>query len=482
MSAEYVTTIRAQELADIPIPVPDLLERVQKLIWMPCLEFRNRLKELRMKPDYFNNFCKKIPSLLEEAREGLARKEFSQPKDGHPATLNKLYELIKDEAPTSTVDLARLALIGQSKLWTEQPLADITNLGRTNAVIPAVEQGLAEREKSLLPEWKSIEYALKEANASEDQIIAWKKELDEFAQNEAYYSGHGRLDVTKRKPSYSLISGTNHRYISPYSVQREIREKQAFIPIAQLRANHAFLHDLAFLLENFKPEYELPDRSPAFNYPAIEKMLSEEGLVQNTVIENAAMVRKDLPYYIAAMHRRHNFQNRVSHGAIDTLLMNELWAQFFELLHARLRGDEQACRLINGQSEGSYTTKSPSGGHFFDKLSDAYYNKQLTVHRLQNWFKYHKMDITLKITLRGEHTALDSIDKMATLQLDRHYEQCLHKSLDYITEDEFKNTYPQAISRFQHAVDETMAEISRITPAPAQSTLPSSPSQQDQSL
>lgn len=519
----YVSLVRAKRLAELPISIEDVIDRVLHTPWLLNGLIHDYLKEVRMTYEHFNRIWSDLPAIAKEVKDGLVRKELVEStSNGHPLTICKLYGLVKDAKPASesSVDVKRLLQYTQSRLWDEQrrPLADAVNLEHAKYVTTRVEQELLARERMVAPEWNSLQKELQETGWDEPAVLARKAALDAFANKESYFVPNDRaVAIERKKPLLDLMSGTNHSWISPEKVKRCYDFMQGFIPISELRTNEQFLADLDVLSREFTQDlvpfwYGEPAKplTTVFDEPQIRAMLQDDGLVQRLLIERVAKLRHDLPLYRAARVRRQAFASAVRLLAEEHLKLynqpgsnitfrqtvSDRWHdQYLAAVLQRIRHDQDICKLVNGQAAG----KPGRGyrGKFRPYLTRDYWKQELTLETLTTWVdnahgnKYHvchalegstlEIDFWHEVKRRlDEQHALDVKHRGCTPEYcpvnaplraadpDRKYFCTGGKVI--ISEDEYQRRYPAAIERLQKVFnDELLAFTARITPAPARS-------------
>jgi hypothetical protein len=483
MSKGHVSLTRAKRIAGIPIEIADVIDRLQHTPWALRGLFRDYLRQARLTYEHFERIRKALPDIASDVQDGIVPKELvRESKDGKPA-LSKLYELVKEAAPIQGIDTARLETIQSSKLWQEpKPLADIVQLEHAKYATPRIAEELRVREKDVLPDWNSMQAELASAGLTEAQAVELKGKVSEFSETAVYTLPGGWVDCRKEKLQFRFGRGQRFAYHSPEEIKRAYERTQEFIPTSELRKNKQFLEDVAFLDRELKPEYAIyssDDKAivvPWYNPERVQKMLADDALVDKAIVQNAASIRKDLPFYAAAHRRRQEFaaelQKRTGGDKNYNLVswkrreISEDWRkQFLDRLYERIQSYRVLCKLINGQAAGEIWYRRASSPRFTSKLTRDYWNKELDRKTLDRWVLSHHAEFDFEYALAGQSLHCHIMDG-ARHRLDLHCKESAEKKLGIISEPEYRS-YGKALDDLQKMIDAELLQYSRTAPAQA---------------
>lgn len=492
---DYIPVLYAQQELELPLSLIEIVNRFAHTPWVLSI-LGDRLRKAGLTRPTFDSFYERVPQLLEELKQGIAPKALARSKTKKQLPVfKKLYELVNDCEQIIPEDLELFLRVKKSKLWMQNPLEDVINLEKTKYTSPEIREALEARKKTFENEWNSIQYQLNEINATEGQVIGWKKGVEEFWQKnpEVYFADWKNVRVEKKagKPRF-VTYHSNH--ISPQYVVQEYQQIKSFLPVAELRKNSQFLKDIEFLCKELKPEHIIysSNQSARFSFlddQNIASLLSQqEGLVEKTIIENAANIRKDLPYYKKALSLRQQFDGVMKKiekpemhfcdKQCQKWNVQEEWVcQYLKQVFNRITADVKAgklgagaCQLINGQAEGKFYEYHKVESRFVPRLSRAYGATGLVQETLERWAQSHDTRyVRFRFAVTGQSLHVDIWQKVKE-RLDDQYTRCKDNGWSYITEKQYTKLYPYVIQRLEKIFDEELLRFEpKTAPSPKQS-------------
>lgn len=375
------------------------------------------------------------------------------------------------------ISLSDLREIQKCRLWSGivKPLEGIS-LEHVRYISPEMEKELGYREEFVKKSWNQLQDELKTAGVLENKVLEWAAEIEKISANEHYFADGNNVRVKKKKPCFNIYrTGDSYCFTSPLLARDAYNEVSKFTPISELSKDAEFLANLDLLEKEYKPEYSKGSREdspvgPVFDRKSIDKMLSEEWLVQAEELKkNAAAAVKDLHYYKASYERRKAFEAEVMkrtkakhfeyaiHEKHD--VADEWYKAFVQSVYENVNGDETVCRLVNGQSECTARVSWTKNVHYTPKVNEAFQNKDLTLERFSKWIQTLYADSPVRFALQGLDPKILILYKAGD-RLQEQYNHADNAGDRFITEQEFFGVYPDAVRKLAGAFDQELLKFS----------------------
>jgi len=367
-------------------------------------------------------------------------------------------------------DIRLLLRIQNCRLWSGlvKPLEGI-NLEGVEYISPEMEKELGYREEFARHSWEKVQEELRTTGMLEEKVLELAEKVAEISANEHYFADGKNVRVVKRQKVYNVYHTCDtYCYIFPILVRDAHDETSALVSPSVLSQDREFLANIELLEKEYKPEYSKGSRDnlpagPVFDKKSIRKMLSDNALVEAEKLrENASELVKNLTYCKAAYERRQAFRaevmKRSNAGTFDYAInekhevADEWYNTFIAGVYARIKEDEEICRLINGQSAGKFWTSWTKSTRFEPKLTNAYQQKTLSPEGFRKWVDSYDASPSLKLALQGLDIKTRLLGRIGS-RLQEQYTHKDNKDELFISEQEYFDIFPAAAKRLTAAFD-----------------------------
>ncbi len=307
-------------------------------------------------------------------------------------------------------------------------------------------------------EYANIRYGLQELNATREDILRWKQDIDDFTKQPHTFlmPEHQHMHVVpQRISSDNAIEGTALRYINPRTIKNLKNTIAGCIRLKNLAQDTEFCAKLETVINDYKPEYmryydgKRP-ATPVLDANAMRVLITltdrdnQPVYVHQQLRANVEKVHEDLPYYRAAYTRRTALSKTEHWKAISGRKEH-----YLDQFYARIKDDAVLCRLINGITSGK------EGNYRLEKLSRGGIERFFkTKSRFTGW-----SDIALETIMKGENERVsESYASEWKRSLATHAPAGARN--EHMTRNQYAHLFTPALEKLSRIADETLLAVS----------------------